>query len=114
MITFIKNLFTKKEQVVPEPPKTYKTKIKLELCYIEGEFNPKMSLPKYVLSTTVESDVLGVFEKEINNKYFKYGGILRDVNKQLEDPSVEYIKLQDNLLIKKKDFVNIAITSENL
>ena len=107
-----KNLF-KTSNEIPKQLISYKTKIKFQLCYIEGEFNPKYSLPKYTMTTKVESEDSEVFQKAINKVYSEYGELIKDVNKQLKDSSCDYIQLKNQLLIKKKDFVNAVITSED-
>lgn len=108
----LKSLF-KKEETVSKSPSLYKAKVKLELCYIEGEFNPKYSLPKYITSTKVELDDSEDFQNAIDKIYLEYLEIITDIKKQLEDSSCDYIQVKNRLLINKKDFVNVVIINEN-
>lgn len=112
ILSNFKNLF-KSPNEIPKYPISYKTKIKFQLCYIEGEFNPKYSLPKYTMTTKVESEDSEVFQKTIDKIYSEYGELIKDVNKQLENSSCDYIKLKNQLLIKKKDFVSAVIVNED-
>ncbi len=108
MINFLKNLFKKPETTPVEQPKKYKYRREISLVVTYNQ--PDGEGYQYKQWETIETDDTNVYAERKEKTLKEYEQTIKNIHKELDDKSSEYIILNDSFLLKKIDFVNVRIT----
>ena len=58
----------------------------------------------------IETDDINVYAERKEKVVKEYDQLIKNIHKELNDKSSEYIVFNDSFLLKKVDFVNVKIT----
>lgn len=100
--------FKKKEKQIAAKPKTHFEKIKIEICFMDGD-----RYCKYNESSVVANENLSQFKTDRESVYKKYNAMIQKVHEDLCNKTSDYICVNNYLLIKKSDFLNARIVGED-
>ncbi len=107
MINYLKNLFKKPETTPVEQPKKYKYNREISLVVTYNQ--PDGEGYQYKQWETIETDDTNVYAERKEKTLKEYEQTIKNIHKELDNKSSEYIILNDSFLLKKVDFVNIRV-----
>ena len=107
MINYLKNLFKKPETTPVEQPKKYKYNREISLVVTYNQ--PDGKGYQYKQWETIETDDIKVYAERKEKVVKESEQVIRNIHKELNDKSSEYIILNDSFLLKKVDFVNVRV-----
>ena len=108
MINYLKNLFKKPETTPVEQPKKYKYNREISLVVTYNQ--PDKKGYQYKQWENIETDDINVYAERKEKVVKEYDQLIKNIHKELNDKSSEYIVFNDSFLLKKVDFVNVKIT----
>jgi hypothetical protein len=101
------NIFKKKQ--ITAIPKTHFEKIKLEICFMDGN-----KYCSYNQSCTITNESLVQFKTDRDSVYKKYNATIQKIHEDIDSKTSDYVSIDNcNLLIKKSDFLNARIVGED-
>ena len=113
MINYLKNLFKKPETTPVEQTKyKYSPKYNRGISLVVTYNQPDEQGYQYKQWETIETDDTNVYAERKEKVVKEYEQIIKNIHKQLDDKSSDYISF-DAFLLKKIDFVNVKITIED-
>ena len=107
MINFLKNLFKKPETTPVEHTKKYKYRREISLVVTYNQ--PDGEGYQYKQWQTIETDDTNVYDERKEKVVKEYEQTIKNIHKELDNKSSEYIISFDAFLLKKADFVNVKI-----
>ena len=107
MINFLKNLFKKPETTPVEQTKKYKYRREISLVVTYNQ--PDGEGYQYKQWETIETDDTNVYDERKEKVVKEYEQTIKNIHKELDNKSSEYIISFDAFLLKKADFVNVKI-----
>ena len=107
MINFLKNLFKKPETTPVEQTKKYKYRREISLVVTYNQ--PDGEGYQYKQWETIETDDTNVYVERKEKTLKEYEQTIKNIHKELDNKSSEYITLNDSFLLKKVDFVNVRV-----
>ena len=107
MINYLKNLFKKQETKPVEQPKKYKYNREISLVVTYNQ--PDGEGYQYKQWETIETDDVFVYAERKEKTLKEYEQVIKNIHKELNDKSSDYIILNESFLLKKVDFVNVRV-----
>lgn len=107
MINYLKNLFKKPETTPVEQTKKYKYNREISLVVTYNQ--PDGEGYQYKQWETIETDDTNVYAERKEKTLKEYEQTIKNIHKELDNKSSEYIILNDSFLLKKVDFVNVRV-----
>lgn len=107
MINYLKNLFKKPETTPVEQTKKYKYRREISLVVTYNQ--PDGEGYQYKQWETIETDDTNVYAERKEKVVKEYEQTIKNIHKELDNKSSEYIILNDSFLLKKVDFVNVRV-----
>ena len=107
MINYLKNLFKKPETTPIEQPKKYKYNREISLIVTYNQ--PDGEGYQYKQWETIETDDVFVYAERKEKTLKEYEQVIKNIHKELNDKSSDYIILNESFLLKKVDFVNVRV-----
>ena len=107
MINYLENLFKKPETKPVEQPKKYKYRREISLIVTYNQ--PDGEGYQYKQWETIETDDVFVYAERKEKTLKEYEQVIKNIHKELNDKSSDYIILNESFLLKKVDFVNVRV-----
>ena len=110
MINYLKNLFKKPEVTQEQPetkavyPKIYRTEINHIISYKEDGL-----ISRYKDFRTIESTDVETLNKQKSEIVDFYRDLNKSIYESLNNTATDYINIGNTIIIKKSDFVNVAL-----
>ena len=110
MTKYLKNLFKKPETTPVEQTKyKYSPKYRREISLVVTYNQPDGEGYQYKQWETIETDDTNVYAERKEKTLKEYEQTIKNIHKELDNKSSEYIVFNDSFLLKKIDFVNVRV-----
>ena len=110
MINYLKNLFKKPETTPVEQTKyKYSPKYRREISLVVTYNQPDGEGYQYKEYENIETNDIKLYNERKEKVVKEYEQTIKNIHKELDNKSSEYIVFNDSFLLKKIDFVNVRV-----